>query len=240
MTCKTYVKHVAIDRGSPPHKSVTSTVRAERWTLQKTSASYIYQHREIHIHVFRGCRRVAAAEQLGVWGGRHLWYSYASGAHTEGKPLSFFLNNDLSLQREQAEQENTGESQDIAHQLPALLRRRYRIYIHVTDKHDVLQIRNIRAANIGSLVKFKVCTSGTEHQPCIKCLNNMRDWRFLSTFQGICTRVGDVKPLLEVACFTCDCCGFEIYQVMRSHIWYGIVYKFPHLPVYCIMSSEFV
>ena len=152
----------------------------------------------------------------------------------------FFLNNDLSVQREQAEQENTGESQDIAHQLPALLRRRYRIYIHVTDKHDVLQIRNIRAANIGSLVKFKVCTSGTEHQPCIKCLNNMRDWRFLSTFQGICTRVGDVKPLLEVACFTCDCCGFEIYQVMRSHIWYGIVYKFPHLPVYCIMSSEFV
>lgn len=90
----------------------------------------------------------------------------------------------LMRQREQAEQENTGESQDIAHQLPALLRRRYRIYIHVTDKHDVLQIRNIRAANIGSLVKFK----------------------------GICTRVGDVKPLLEVACFTCDCCGFEIYQ----------------------------
>jgi DNA replication licensing factor MCM7 len=30
---------------------------------------------------------------------------------------------------------------------------------------------------------------------------------------GVCTRVGDVKPLLEVACLTCDCCGFEIYQV---------------------------
>jgi DNA replication licensing factor MCM7 len=26
------------------------------------------------------------------------------------------------------------------------------------------------------------------------------------------TRVGDVKPLMEVACYTCDACGFEIYQ----------------------------
>lgn len=30
--------------------------------------------------------------------------------------------------------------------------------------------------------------------------------------QGIVTRVGDVKPLMEVACYTCDACGFEIYQ----------------------------
>ena len=34
--------------------------------------------------------------------------------------------------------------------------------------------------------------------------------------QGICTRVGDVKPLLEVACFTCDSCGSELYQVYRK------------------------
>ena len=26
------------------------------------------------------------------------------------------------------------------------------------------------------------------------------------------TRVGDVKPLMEVACYTCDGCGFEVYQ----------------------------
>ena len=24
--------------------------------------------------------------------------------------------------------------------------------------------------------------------------------------------MGDVKPLMEVACYTCDACGFEIYQ----------------------------
>ena len=75
----------------------------------------------------------------------------------KGKPwcLILFQHSNL-VQREQAEQENTGEGQDTAHQLPALLRRRYHIYFSLTEKQDVLQIRNIRAANIGSLVKFKV------------------------------------------------------------------------------------
>ena len=26
------------------------------------------------------------------------------------------------------------------------------------------------------------------------------------------TRIGEVKPLMEVACYTCDDCGYEIYQ----------------------------
>ena len=34
--------------------------------------------------------------------------------------------------------------------------------------------------------------------------------------QGIVTRVGDVKPLMEVACYTCDDCGFEIYQEVNA------------------------
>ena len=34
----------------------------------------------------------------------------------------------------------------------------------------------------------------------------------LVSFKGICTRVGDVKPLIEVACFTCDSCEYEVYQ----------------------------
>ena len=34
--------------------------------------------------------------------------------------------------------------------------------------------------------------------------------------QGIVTRVGDVKPLMEVACYTCDSCGFEVYQEVTS------------------------
>jgi len=69
-------------------------------------------------------------------------------------------------------------------QLPNILRRRFRVYFKPGTKSAVRTVRSIRAADIGHLV----------------------------TFTGICTRVGDVKPLLEVACLTCDGCGFEIYQ----------------------------
>ena len=69
--------------------------------------------------------------------------------------------------------------------LPNILRRRFRVFFQPGGKHASQTIRSIRAADIGHLV----------------------------TFKGICTRVGDVKPLIEIACFTCDGCGFEVYQV---------------------------
>ena len=34
----------------------------------------------------------------------------------------------------------------------------------------------------------------------------------LVTVQAIATRVSDVKPLITVATYTCDVCGYEIYQ----------------------------
>ena len=49
--------------------------------------------------------------------------------------------------------------------------------------------------------------------------------------QGICTRVGDVKPLIEVACFTCDGCGFEVYQVRFAFfsLCFVLLTEFPSL-----------
>ena len=38
----------------------------------------------------------------------------------------------------------------------------------------------------------------------------------LVTLKGIVTKCSDVKPLLQVAAYTCDECGFEIYQVSRT------------------------
>jgi len=38
----------------------------------------------------------------------------------------------------------------------------------------------------------------------------------LVTVEGIVTRCTDVKPLLQVATYTCDECGFEIYQVRKG------------------------
>lgn len=52
-------------------------------------------------------------------------------------------------------------------------------------KAPVMAIREVKAADIGHLV----------------------------TIKGIITRCTDVKPLMAVATYTCDECGFEIYQV---------------------------
>lgn len=52
-------------------------------------------------------------------------------------------------------------------------------------KAPMMAIREVKAADIGHLV----------------------------TIKGIITRCTDVKPLMAVATYTCDECGFEIYQV---------------------------
>ena len=89
----------------------------------------------------------------------------------------------LTRQREQAGPDGeTGE--DVPRVLPEILKRRFRVFFKPGGKAATRTIRSIKAAEIGHLV----------------------------TFKGICTRVGDVKPLLEVACFTCDGCDFEVYQ----------------------------
>mmetsp|Transcript_9292 Transcript_9292/g.42310 ORF Transcript_9292/g.42310 Transcript_9292/m.42310 type:complete len:690 (+) Transcript_9292:125-2194(+) len=86
------------------------------------------------------------------------------------------------------QRENIEATADDAHGsnegLPSILRRRFRVYLKPRTKSEMRILRSIRAADIGHLV----------------------------TFKGICTRAGDVKPLIEVACLTCDSCGFEIYQ----------------------------
>lgn len=59
------------------------------------------------------------------------------------------------------------------------------MYIRASSKGQPFTIREVRASNIGQLVKIS----------------------------GIVTRCSDVKPLMKVAVYTCEECGFEIYQV---------------------------
>ena len=54
-----------------------------------------------------------------------------------------------------------------------------------TAKHTVVKLRQVKAEHIGQLVSMK----------------------------AIVTRVGDVRPLMQVVTYTCDDCGYEIYQV---------------------------
>ncbi len=56
-------------------------------------------------------------------------------------------------------------------------------------------MRDVRAQNIGQLVSVR----------------------------GIVTRASDVKPCMQVAVYACDCCGFEVYQLINSKEFNPIV-----------------
>lgn len=62
------------------------------------------------------------------------------------------------------------------------------VYIMDNSKGRPFSIREVKASYIGQLVKIS----------------------------GIVTRCSDVKPLMQVAVYTCEECGFEIYQVCIS------------------------
>lgn len=63
------------------------------------------------------------------------------------------------------------------------------VYIRASSKGRPFTIREVKASYIGQLVRTS----------------------------GIVTRCSDVKPLMQVAVYTCEDCGFEIYQVMVFH-----------------------
>lgn len=85
-------------------------------------------------------------------------------------------------------------SLDDAPQLfPALLTRRYQVYFKpLTPTGDqgskAMAVRNVRGAHLGHLI----------------------------TVRGIATRVSDVKPTVLVNAYTCDRCGSEIFQEIKT------------------------
>jgi len=76
------------------------------------------------------------------------------------------------------------QAEDPALSLPAILTRRYEVRFVSRSKAGVAPLREVGGKQIGALV----------------------------TVRGIVTRVSDVKPLMGVATYTCDDCGFEVYQ----------------------------
>jgi DNA replication licensing factor MCM7 len=69
------------------------------------------------------------------------------------------------------------------------------VYIKAFSKVTPLTLRQVKASNIGQLVKIS----------------------------GIVTRCSDVKPLMQVAVYTCEECGFEIYQVLPSRFGFSFM-----------------
>lgn len=67
---------------------------------------------------------------------------------------------------------------------PDALRRRYDLFFKPFNGTVPMRMRDVRAKLIGHYV----------------------------TFRGMCTRITDVKPLIEVVCYTCEGCGQEYFQ----------------------------
>eukprot|EP00941_MAST-03F_sp_MAST-3F-sp1_P004823 g4823.t1 len=107
-------------------------------------------------------------------------------AHFEMDAVDVLRNQRLQQQREAAE-ERGGEI-DASKVFPPELMRRYEVHICPRSAKPEVSIREIGASQIGRLVKVR----------------------------GMITRVTDVKPLMSVATYTCDVCGFEIYQQVKA------------------------
>lgn len=65
---------------------------------------------------------------------------------------------------------------------------RYDVHLVPAAHSESKSLRKVGAADIGHLVKI----------------------------EAMVVRISDVKPLVRVATYTCDVCGYEIFQEVRS------------------------
>ncbi|KAL8055532.1 hypothetical protein ABFX02_04G062300 [Erythranthe guttata] len=109
------------------------------------------------------------------------------------EPTEVLLDDDndiLMTQRAEESTENAGGS-DPQRRMPPEIKRLYEVYIKASPKGRPYTLREVKASNIGQLVRIS----------------------------GIVTRCSDVKPLMQVAVYTCEECGFEIYQEVTARIY---------------------
>jgi len=90
------------------------------------------------------------------------------------------------------EQRNHPDGQEVTrdprNKYPAELMRRYELYFKAPSQQKHVAVRDVKAENIGKLTVVK----------------------------GIVTRATEVKPMMQVATYTCDQCGAETYQPIAS------------------------
>ncbi|KAI8913605.1 MCM2/3/5 family-domain-containing protein [Gorgonomyces haynaldii] len=75
--------------------------------------------------------------------------------------------------------------------LPLTLTRHYSLSFTPPTSEPELSIRQVTGKHVGKMVKIR----------------------------GIVTRVSNVKPLLQVAAYACDTCGYEIFQDVTTQQW---------------------
>jgi len=103
-----------------------------------------------------------------------------------GDPLDVMFSHRLERER-QAAAEQLGEEAarkvDPTTLFPAALRRRFEVRLEASDSAKPSSLRDVRAGDVGHLVR-------------VRC---------------VVTRASEVRPLVRVATYVCDECGYELY-----------------------------
>ncbi|KAI5419013.1 Mcm2-7 hexameric complex component [Lathyrus oleraceus] len=108
------------------------------------------------------------------------------------EPTEAFIDDDHDILMTQRSDEGTegADGSDPHQKMPSEIKRFFEVYVKASSKGRPFTIREVKASNIGQLVRLA----------------------------GIVTRCSDVKPLMQVVVYTCEDCGFEIYQVAPGDV----------------------
>ncbi|XP_031486970.1 DNA replication licensing factor MCM7 [Nymphaea colorata] len=96
----------------------------------------------------------------------------------------------LMTQRLEEDTENM-DNTDPFRKMPPEIKRLFEVSIKPFSKEKAFTIREVNSSYIGQLVKVS----------------------------GLVTRCSNVKPLMQVAVYTCEECGFEIYQEVTARVY---------------------
>ncbi|ESN91580.1 hypothetical protein HELRODRAFT_96289 [Helobdella robusta] len=102
--------------------------------------------------------------------------------------LDVYIEHRLLMEQKLHPQGQQEVTRDPKNKYPPELLRRFEVAFKAPNSQKFLAIRDVKADSIGKLV-------------CVK---------------GIVTRVTEVKPMMQVATYTCDQCGAETYQPVTS------------------------
>ncbi|KAI6694613.1 hypothetical protein NL676_022323 [Syzygium grande] len=100
-------------------------------------------------------------------------------------------DHDILLTQRSEDRRDNVDGVDPLQKMPSEIKRYFEVYIRASSKGRPFTIREVKASYIGQLVRTS----------------------------GIITRCSDVKPLMQVAVYTCEDCGFEIYQEVTARVF---------------------
>ncbi|MCO5606715.1 hypothetical protein L7F22_060905 [Adiantum nelumboides] len=95
---------------------------------------------------------------------------------------------DILMRQRLDDTADNADTSDPLQKMPSEIKRFFEVHIKAFVKEKAQALREVRASHIGQIVKVR----------------------------GIITRCTDVKPLMQVAVYTCEECGFEIYQEVTA------------------------